>query len=68
MRKKELKNLRNHRLIGRMVRIRAKWAYEGEKPTIFLIQKINIIKIKQSETYKRGGEFERNFKPNRNFE
>lgn len=33
--KKGLKNLRNHRLLGRMVRSRAKWAYEGEKFTIF---------------------------------
>lgn len=37
MKKKELENLRNHRLIGSMVRSRAKWADEGEKPTNYFL-------------------------------
>ena len=31
--KKELENITNHRMIGSIVRSRAKWTEEGEKPT-----------------------------------
>lgn len=35
--KKELEHLRNHRLIGSMVRSRAKWVDEEEKPTNYFL-------------------------------
>ena len=35
--KKELENIRNHRLIGSIVRSRAKWTEEGEKPTNYFL-------------------------------
>ena len=35
--KKELENIRNHRLIGSIVRSRAKWTEEEEKPTNYFL-------------------------------
>lgn len=39
--KKELENLRNHRLIGSMVKSRAKWTDEGVKPTNYFLNSEN---------------------------
>lgn len=35
--KKELENIRNHKLMGNTIRSRAKWLDEGEKPTNYLL-------------------------------
>ena len=40
--KKELENIRNHRLIGSIVRSRANWTEEGEKPTNYFLNLENV--------------------------
>lgn len=35
--KKELENIRNHKLMGNIIRSRAKWLDEGEKPTNYFL-------------------------------
>jgi molecular chaperone GrpE (heat shock protein) len=35
--KKDLENIRNHKLMGNMIRLNAKWINEGEKPTNYFL-------------------------------
>lgn len=37
LKKKELENIRNHKLMGNIVRSKAKWISEGEKPTNYFL-------------------------------